>query len=122
MSSLIVSRRLRPTGNLRDYNAGPGEIGQEPTLQEYIDNLMAVIDEIYRVLAPHGTFWLNLGDSYINGEPAIGSGGLQNKSLCLVPYRIAIAMADRGWIIRNVVIWHKPDCTPKSARPLYRGF
>ena len=106
-----------PYWKLRDYHAGPGEIGQEPTLQEYIDNLMAVIDEIYRVLAPHGTFFLDLGDSYVGNEATFINGTeLARKSLCLIPYRIAISMADRGWIIRNVIIWHKPDCTPESMQ------
>ena len=49
----------------RDYGAGPLELGREPTMREYIDHLMLVIDEIYRVLMPHGTFWLNLGDTFI---------------------------------------------------------
>ena len=99
----------------RDYHAGPEEIGREPTMREYVDNMMRVIDEVYRTLAPHGTFWLNLGDSYVTGEAAAGSGGLPDKSLCLLPYRIAIAMEDRGWIVRNVIIWWKPNFTPESA-------
>ncbi len=48
----------------RNYNAGPHELGQEPTIVQYADNLLSVIDEIYRVLTPNGTFWLNLGDTY----------------------------------------------------------
>ncbi len=95
----------------RDYSAGPQEIGREPTIQEYIDSLLLVIDEVYRVLAPHGTFWLNLGDTYLTRN----SSELPNKSLCLLPYRVAIAMADRGWIIRNVLVWWKPDCMPESV-------
>jgi len=89
---------------LRKYNAGPGEIGREPTVQGYVANLMQVIDEIHRVLRPDGTFWLNLADTYVK------------KSACLVPYRVAVAMADRGWIVRNVIIWHKPDGKPESVR------
>jgi site-specific DNA-methyltransferase (adenine-specific) len=101
----------------RDYQAGPEELGREPTIQEYIDNLMGVIDEIHRVLMPHGTFWLNLGDSYVGNEAALvkGNDELPQKSLCLLPYRVAIAMIDRGWIVRNAIIWHKPDCLPESA-------
>ncbi len=106
-----------PYWKLRDYHAGPGEIGCEPTMREYIANLLAIICEIYRVLAPHGTFWLNLGDCYVGNESAlVESEELARKSLCLLPYRIAIAMADLGWIIRNVIIWWKPDCTPESAQ------
>jgi site-specific DNA-methyltransferase (adenine-specific) len=106
-----------PYWKLRDYHAGPGEIGCEPTMREYIANLLAIICEIYRVLAPHGTFWLNLGDCYVGNESAlVESEELARKSLCLLPYRIAIAMADLGWIVRNVLVWWKPDCTPESAQ------
>lgn len=101
----------------RDYQAGPEELGREPTMREYINNLMGVIDQIYRVLAPHGTFWLNLGDSYVGNEAALAeSEMLPQKSLCLLPYRVAIAMEDRGWIVRNVIIWWKPDCVPESVK------
>ena len=48
----------------RNYNAGPDELGREPTIQAYIDNLLAVVDEVYRILLPHGSLWLNIGDSY----------------------------------------------------------
>jgi site-specific DNA-methyltransferase (adenine-specific) len=53
-----------PYWMLRDYNAGPDEIGRERTIKEYIASLMEVIDQIYRILMPHGTFFLNLGDTY----------------------------------------------------------
>ena len=53
-----------PYWMLRDYQAGPREIGREPTIQAYIDSLLQVIDEVQRVLMPHGTFWLNIGDTY----------------------------------------------------------
>ena len=65
----------------RDYHAGPEEIGREPTIQEYMDNLMGVIDEVYRVLMPHGTFWLNLGDSYVGNAEAV----IQSEELAQVP-------------------------------------
>jgi site-specific DNA-methyltransferase (adenine-specific) len=121
----------------RDYGAGSQEIGKEPTIQEYIDNLLQVIDEVHRVLMPHGTFWLNLGDTYAtqagtsrggtyypetgtirnvtNGDVLIKSEELPHKSQCLIPYRVVIAMSERGWIVRNVIIWHKPDCMPESV-------
>jgi len=120
----------------RDYHAGPREMGREPTIQEYIDNLLQVIDEVHRVLTPHGTFWLNLGDTFstqagtsrgkyypetgtirnvTNGDVLIKSGELPHKSLCLIPYRVALAMSERGWILRNLIIWHKPDCMPESV-------
>jgi site-specific DNA-methyltransferase (adenine-specific) len=86
---------------------------------------------------PHGTLFLNLGDSYAtqagtsrggtyypetgtirnvtNGDKLIKSKELPHKSLCLIPYRVAIAMLDRGWIVRNVAIWQKPGCMPESV-------
>ena len=73
-----------------------GGIGMESTFQEYIDNLLEITLEIYRVLKPTGSFWLNIGDSY------------QNKQLMNIPYRVAIRMQDeQKWILRNTVIWDK---------------
>ena len=101
----------------RDYRAGCQELGREPTMQEYIDNLMGVIDQIYRKLAPHGTFWLNLGDSYVGNEAVLADGNtLPQKSLCFLPYRIGIEMMNKGWSVRNDIVWWKPDCMPESAK------
>ena len=73
-----------------------GGIGLESTYQEYIENLLKVINEIYRVLKSTGSFWLNVGDSY------------KNKQLLNIPYRIAIRMQDeQKWILRNTVVWDK---------------
>lgn len=78
----------------RQYLAGG--IGMEPTFHEYIDNLLAIIKQIHRVLKPTGSFWLNIGDSY------------KNKQLLNIPYRVAIRMQDeQQWILRNTVIWDK---------------
>lgn len=73
-----------------------GGIGLEATYQEYIDNLLLIIKEIYRVLKPTGSFWLNIGDSY------------KNKQLLNIPHRVAIKMQDeQKWILRNTVVWDK---------------
>ncbi len=73
-----------------------GGIGMEVTYQNYIDNLLAIVQEIYRILKPTGSFWLNIGDSY------------KNKQLLNIPYRVAIRMQDeQKWILRNTVIWDK---------------
>lgn len=73
-----------------------GGIGLESTYQEYIENLLKIINEIYRMLKPTGSFWLNVGDSY------------KNKQLLNIPYRIAIRMQDeQKWILRNTVVWDK---------------
>ena len=73
-----------------------GGIGLETTYQEYIDNLLEIVKEVYRVLKPSGSFWLNIGDSY------------KNKQLLNIPHRVAIRMQDeQKWILRNTVVWDK---------------
>src|SRR6266508_5747851 len=79
-----------PYYNLRDYSV-EGQIGLESTPQEYIDKLVAVFDQVKRVLKPSGSCWIVISDSY---GP--------DKSLMLVPERFAISMIDHGWILRNV--------------------
>lgn len=71
---------------------------------EYINHLCDVFDEVKRVLKDDGTCWVNIGDSY------------NNKSLTLIPFRFAIEMQNRGWTVRNVIIWQKPNATPQSVK------
>ena len=81
-----------------------GGIGQEKTFQEYIANLTDVFREVYRVLKPTGSAWLNIGDSY------------DKKNLVGVPWRTAIALTDNvGFTLRNDVIWHKVKGGPDNA-------
>jgi DNA modification methylase len=78
----------------RQYSGGG--IGLETTYIEYINNLFDITNELYRVLKPSGSFWLNIGDTY------------RNKKLIGVPWRVAIKMMDdQKWILRNSVIWNK---------------
>ena len=73
-----------------------GGIGLEDTYSEYIENLTKITEELYRVLKPTGSFWLNIGDTY------------RNKKLLGVPWRVAINMMDKQkWVLRNSVIWNK---------------
>lgn len=83
-----------------------GGIGLEDNYQEYIDNLIAIIKEVKRVLKKTGAFWLNIGDSYFN------------KQLLGIPWRVAFRMMDDGWILRNDVIWykHKGGLSPTTDR------
>jgi len=106
----------------------------------FINNLCDIFDEVKRVLRPHGTCWVNLGDSYVSGksryssnpqtiskgkshnEPSDGKkpdlnkhSYYQDKSLAMVPSLFAIEMIKRKWILRNEIIWHKPSCMPSSA-------
>ena len=95
----------------RDYGV-PGQIGQEPTPQEYVERLCRVFDEVRRVLRDEGTCWVVLGDTYF-GADKCGRA----KSLASIPSRFEIAMTDSGgWILRNVITWHKPNAIPTSVR------
>jgi DNA modification methylase len=113
----------------RDYGV-PGQYGHEPDPDAYIATLRAVFREARRVLADDGTCWLNLGDSYSAGGAAatglhhyIGDGlagrhapGMGTKNLLGLPWRVALALQDDGWIVRNAIVWHKPNAMPESVR------
>ena len=87
----------------RDYNASV-QIGSEKSPEEYVRNLQAVFSECRRVLKEDGTLWLNLGDKYHNGH------------LLGMPWQVAFALTDDGWILRSDVIWHKPNAMPSSVK------
>ncbi len=91
-----------PYWGLRDYG-NDGQLGLEATPQEFVENLCRIFDEVWRVLADDGTVWVNLGDSYAD------------KSLAGVPWRFAFAMQDRGWYLRQDIIWAKPNPMPESV-------
>jgi len=113
-----------------------GELGQEPTLAAYVAHVVQVFAAVKRVLAPDGTLWLNVGDSYSNDGKWGGASGGKNgaaaaggydrvrksreaelgpKQLLGVPWRVAFALQDVGWILRNDIIWHKPAPMPESV-------
>ena len=99
-----------PYWNKRQY-AGGG-IGLESDYHVFIDNLVAIFAEVKRVLKSSGSFWLNIGDSYLD------------KNLLNVPSRVAIRLQDeQGWILRNTVIWNKvkgcPDNSEDKLRNIY---
>lgn len=99
-----------PYWGLRDYGF-PNQIGLESTVDEYIETICGVFDEVWRVMKDEGTCWVNLGDTYS------GSGiDIPKKSLCGIPFRFAIKMIERGWILRNTIIWHKPNGMPSSVK------
>lgn len=130
-----------PYFNLRDYGEA-GQIGLESTLEEYVDSLVLLFDELRRVLADDGTLWLNLGDSFSgsgkgcmkDGTYRVEPGGKQvtnrgsasgvlhrtknllpPKNLMGVPWRVAFALQDAGWILRSDIIWAKPNPMPESV-------
>jgi site-specific DNA-methyltransferase (adenine-specific) len=96
---------------LRDYGVA-GQLGQEPTVTAYVENLRAVLRGVRRVLKPTGSLWLNIGDAYAKHV----TQGAPRGSLLLAPQRLALALNEDGWIIRNVAIWHKPNPMPHSVR------
>src|SRR5699024_8164746 len=103
----------------------PAEYGLESSPGEYVETMRALFAEVRRVLADDGTFWLNLGDSYqssggkegVGPNAAVGStkrqefgrtrptSGLASKNLLGIPWRVAFALQDDGWILRNDIIW-----------------
>jgi len=104
-----------PYWNLRDYG-NDGQLGQEETPQQYADRLVAVFREVRQVLKETGTVWLNVGDAYNHiGHVPYRSGWQRPKQLCLVPYRVALALQDDGWWVRNVAVWYKSNALPASV-------
>ncbi|MFD2415001.1 DNA-methyltransferase [Amycolatopsis pigmentata] len=136
-----VPRRCRRCGARRE----DGQHGLEPTPQDYVDRLRGVFAQLHRVLADTGTVWLNLGDSYSTeppgrtGDPMRASTlsgrtaaaplresvrragvsrtrSLPRKNLVGMPWRVAFALQQDGWILRNAIVWHKPNAMPESVR------
>jgi DNA modification methylase len=118
-----------PYWGKRDYGVA-GQYGHEPDPAGYVATLRAVFAEARRVLAGDGTCWLNLGDSYsAGGGSATGmhaylgrhltahkAPGMRAKNLLGMPWRVAFALQDDGWILRNAIVWHKPNAMPESVR------
>lgn len=125
-----------PYYGLRDYGVN-GQIGLEETLEQYINNMVEVFREVYRVLRDDGTLWVNIGDSYSGGgrggnpghsehqkqKTNAGSLGVRNvkrspfkdKDLIGVPWMLAFALRADGWYLRQDIIWHKPNPMPESV-------
>lgn len=97
-----------PYFNLRDYGVS-GQIGSEASADAYIDKLLAVFDEVYRILKNDGSCWVNIDDVYCN------------QSLMCIPDRFKAGMVDRGWLCRNEIIWHKPNAMPSSAKTRFNN-
>lgn len=87
------------------------EIGHEATPAAYVCTLVDVFREVRRCLAEDGTLWVNIGDKYSSGERS----GLAPKNLIGLPWRLAFALQDDGWILRSDIIWSKPNAMPSSV-------
>jgi DNA modification methylase len=117
------------------------QIGLEESPQEFIDNLVEVFACVWDILADDGTLWVNLGDSYYNYRPGKGQrvvansiasqkasefdhsakrgnklDGFKEKDLMGMPWRLAFALQDFGWHLRQDIIWHKPNPMPESVK------
>lgn len=122
-----------PYFGLRDYGH-PGQIGLEKTPAEYVAALVEVFEGVRDLLADDGVLWLNLGDSYGHGTSASrkasttstkisaaqheaqgGRHGGPAKQLLGIPWRVAFALQEAGWYLRQDVIWHKPNPMPESV-------
>lgn len=131
-----------PYWGLRSYDLGDTGIGLEPTLGEWVANIVEVMREVKRVLRDDGLLFLNLGDAYTGGgrrkegdtPESVGglsgkskgvfgarpqpqsSHGLAPKNLIGQPWRVAFALQDDGWILRSAIVWHKPNPMPESTK------
>lgn len=128
-----LAKHQWPQAHCTDCEAWQGELGSEPTAALFVAHLVEVFCEVRRVLRDDGVCFLNIGDSYAGsgkgptGQNGIGdqaarqgftdlpSGG-RPKSLLLVPERLALALADDGWIIRSRIAWCKKAPMPESVR------
>lgn len=81
-------------------------------MQDYLAALLQVFRLVRELLADDGTLWLNLGDSYSTGR---SKGGLPPKNLMGIPWRMALALQDDGWFLRQDIIWHKRNPLPESV-------
>jgi DNA modification methylase len=114
-----------------------GQLGLEPTPEQYVKNMVEIFREVKRVLKPEGTLWLNLGDSYCAGSRKTStpqsmhdgeernlpqnqrnqaSGDLKGKDLVGIPWMVAFALRADGWYLRQDIIWAKPNCMPESVK------
>ena len=129
-----------PYRGLRDYGVS-GQLGLEPTPEEYVANMVEVFREVKRVLRDDGTVWLNLGDSYYGGgwkgsqtdltdtKQGTNAGTLcgkdmkkdpphkiiKPKDLVGIPWSVAFALRADGWYLRQDIVWHKPNPMPESV-------
>ncbi len=100
IDSIITSP---PYFRQRDY-PGDRQLGHESTPTEYVQRLVDIFAQCHRVLKDSGTVWIVLGDKYSDGQQL----GL--------PWRVALALVDFGWILRSDIIWHKPNAMPSAVK------
>lgn len=111
-----------PYWDLRNYEIS-GQLGSEkipdclgwatkkPCRECFICQMVATFREVWRVLRPDGTCWVNIGDKWAAKRMA----NIKAKDMCLVPSRLALALQAAGWYLRAEVIWYKPNILPSSV-------
>ena len=133
-----------PYFSLRDYDVD-GQIGQEDTPDEYVKRLLEVFSEVHRTLKPEGTLWLNIGDAYAGSGQGAGTkqfsakqrsnrgmthmlqaDGFKSKLLSVqdckrkdmigIPWKLAFALRDAGWYLRQDIVWYKPNVMPEPVK------
>ena len=127
-----------PYYQLRDYGIA-GQIGLEQTPEKYINRLVTVFREVWRVLTDDGTLWVNIADTYAGGGKNAGNkkphpkgykglehlgdtvhsivpSGCKPKDLIGIPWMLAFALRSDGWYLRQDIIWHKPNSMPESVK------
>jgi DNA modification methylase len=121
------------------YRDNGGVLGLEPRPEWFIAHLVEIFERGAHALKPGGSMWINIGDTYfarwasIRNDGRQGFGGnererrrtpvggfRQEKQLLLIPARFAIAMQDRRWILRNDLIWNKPNVPPRPEKDRLR--
>jgi len=145
----IVNRPNIKQNVCQKCGAWKGQLGLEPTPEMYIEHLTKIFNEVKRVLRKRGTLWLNIGDSYYGGghggwvkfddgripykDPKFGKGRnycpaknwdyskYQPKCLCMIPERFAWSLIQDGWILRNKIIWYKPNAMPSSVKDRFNN-
>ncbi|HEY0167465.1 MAG TPA: site-specific DNA-methyltransferase [Jatrophihabitans sp.] len=118
-SSVNTCLTSPPYWAVRDYGHEE-QLGLEREVDDYVERLVKIYREVYRVLADDGSAWLNIGDSYFNRTVTVDglpprAGWRRSKQLSLVPFRVALALEDDGWWVRNVAVWQKPNAMPSSV-------
>jgi DNA modification methylase len=122
---------------LRHYGV-EGQYGLEETVEDYVSTIVQVMDQVYRVLKPTGSLFLNIGDTYYSGkgkshgvdpksskrrfglravDKSGGLGiGLKPKTAIGIPWRVAIEMCTRKWVLRSPIIWHRKHALPEAVQ------
>ena len=93
-----------PYWNKRKYSNKKKWLGNERSPDEYVDNLISHLEDTYRVLSPRGSFFLNIGDTYLDGN------------LLNLPHQVVLGLQDEGWLLRNTIIWNKTNPKPSSSK------